>query len=146
MVYCDGRDESNLDSDLLVDTLLLLLDLLLKLLDRCSIRRGTVGLEDLDIPSDGLATQSHCCRRESDSYSSVRGVIFFSSISSSAKFFWYFSQFEPVAEGWSGQTVNMVHHSFHEYTSTNHDEIRKSPNCLIKWYNLELGVFLECRC
>lgn len=32
-------------------------------------------------------------------YSSVRGVIFFSSTSSSAKFFWYFSQLEPVAEG-----------------------------------------------
>jgi hypothetical protein len=29
----------------------------------------------------------------------VRGVIFFSSTSSSAKFFWYFSQLEPVAEG-----------------------------------------------
>jgi hypothetical protein len=32
-------------------------------------------------------------------YSSVRGVIFFSSTSSSAKFFWYFSQLWPVAEG-----------------------------------------------
>jgi hypothetical protein len=32
-------------------------------------------------------------------YSSVSGVIFFSSTSSSAKFFWYFSQLEPVAEG-----------------------------------------------
>ena len=31
--------------------------------------------------------------------SSVSGVIFFSSISSSAKFFLYFSQLEPVAEG-----------------------------------------------
>jgi hypothetical protein len=29
----------------------------------------------------------------------VRGVIFFSGSSSSAKFFWYFSQFEPVALG-----------------------------------------------
>ena len=29
----------------------------------------------------------------------MRGVIFFSSTSSSAKFFWYFSQLEPVAEG-----------------------------------------------
>ena len=34
-----------------------------------------------------------------DTYSSVRGVIFFSSTSSSAKFFWYFSQLEPVALG-----------------------------------------------
>jgi len=32
--------------------------------------------------------------------SSVKGVIFFSSISSSAKFFLYFSQFAPVAEGY----------------------------------------------
>jgi hypothetical protein len=31
--------------------------------------------------------------------SSVSGVIFFSSTSSSAKFFLYFSQLEPVAEG-----------------------------------------------
>ena len=29
----------------------------------------------------------------------MRGVIFFSSTSSSAKFFWYFSQLEPVALG-----------------------------------------------
>lgn len=34
-------------------------------------------------------------------YSSVRGVIFFSSTSSSAKFFWYFSQLDPVALGMS---------------------------------------------
>ena len=34
-----------------------------------------------------------------NTYSSVRGVIFFSSTSSSAKFFWYFSQLEPVALG-----------------------------------------------
>jgi hypothetical protein len=33
------------------------------------------------------------------SYSSDNGVIFFSSISSSAKFFWYFSQLDPVALG-----------------------------------------------
>jgi len=55
MEYCLAHDESNLDTDLLVDTLLLLLDLLLELLDRCSIRRGTVGLENLDIPSSRLA-------------------------------------------------------------------------------------------
>lgn len=30
---------------------------------------------------------------------SVKGVIFFSGSSSSAKFFWYFSQFWPVALG-----------------------------------------------
>ena len=32
-------------------------------------------------------------------YSSVKGVIFFSGSSSSAKFFWNFSQFWPVALG-----------------------------------------------
>jgi hypothetical protein len=39
-----------LDTDLLVDTLLFLLDLLLQLLDSGSIRRGSVCLEDLYIP------------------------------------------------------------------------------------------------
>jgi hypothetical protein len=42
---------------------------------------------------------------EVTTYSSVRGVIFFSSISSSAKFFLYFSQFCPVAEGIVSQDV-----------------------------------------
>lgn len=42
----------------------------------------------------GLHANSAC-----GAYSSVRGVIFFSSTSSSAKFFWYFSQDWPVAEG-----------------------------------------------
>jgi hypothetical protein len=101
MTYCFRHDGSNLDSNLLIDALLFLLDLLFELLDRCSVRRGTVGLEDLDIPGSELADQSHFGCKQGDSYSSVRGVIFFSSISSSAKFFWYFSQFEPVAEGWS---------------------------------------------
>jgi hypothetical protein len=55
MRYCLAHDESNLDTDLLIDTLLLLLDLLFELLDRCSVRRGTVGLKNLDIPSSGLA-------------------------------------------------------------------------------------------
>ena len=55
MRCCLAHDESNLDTNLLVDALLLLLDLLFELLDRCSIRRGTVGLEDLDIPGSGLA-------------------------------------------------------------------------------------------
>jgi hypothetical protein len=32
-------------------------------------------------------------------YSSVSGAIFFSSFSSSAKLFWCFSQFAPVADG-----------------------------------------------
>jgi hypothetical protein len=38
-------------------------------------------------------------RAGGQTHSSVRGVIFFSSTSSSAKFFWYFSQLWPVAEG-----------------------------------------------
>lgn len=38
-------------------------------------------------------------------YSSVKGVIFFSGSSSSAKFFWYFSQLEPVALGIFGIDV-----------------------------------------
>jgi hypothetical protein len=90
----------NLDADLLIDTLLLLLDLLLELLDRCTIRRSTVGLENLDIPGAGVSQLVAFSSPGGYSHSSVRGVIFFSSISSSAKFFWYFSQLEPVAEGW----------------------------------------------
>lgn len=56
------------------------------------------------------------------SYSSVRGVIFFSSTSSSAKFFWYFSQFWPVAEGYvlvSAQTSTLA-----IGTAAYHDERR----------------------
>lgn len=61
-MYLLDNEQSNLDSNLLVHTLLLLLNLFLKLLDRCSVGRGTVGLEDLDISSCGLADRS-CARR-----------------------------------------------------------------------------------
>jgi hypothetical protein len=43
--------QSNLDADLLINALLLLLDLLLELLDGCSVGCSTVGLEDLNIPT-----------------------------------------------------------------------------------------------
>ena len=39
------------------------------------------------------------------SYSSVRGVIFFSSISSSANSFLYFSHSDPVADGFTRQPL-----------------------------------------
>lgn len=82
---------SNLDSDLLIYTLLLLLDLFLKLLESCPVRCRTVSLEDLDVPVTQLACAQPCTEMVLP-YSSVKGVIFFSSTSSSAKFFWYFSQ------------------------------------------------------
>lgn len=44
-----------LDTNLLIYALLLLLDLFLELLYRGTVRRGAVGLEDLDIPSGKLA-------------------------------------------------------------------------------------------
>jgi hypothetical protein len=43
-----------------------------------------------------------CKHMHRDTHSSDRGVIFFSSTSSSANFFWYFSQFWPVALGMMG--------------------------------------------
>jgi hypothetical protein len=64
-VYSLDGGWSNLDSNLLIHTLLLLLDLLLQLLNRCSVGRGTVGLEDLDIPSCGLADRSYARRVDS---------------------------------------------------------------------------------
>lgn len=87
-----------LDSYLLVHTLLLLFYLLLELLDGCSVWRCAICLKDLDVPWQ--VSVGDVCSVQSDyTNSSVRGVIFFSSISSSAKFFLYFSQFCPVAEG-----------------------------------------------
>jgi hypothetical protein len=71
---------------------LLLLYLLFELLDGGSVWRSAICLEDLDIPSQSqFGAQGGVMLRLTDS--SVRGVIFFSSISSSAKFFLYFSQF-----------------------------------------------------
>jgi hypothetical protein len=87
-----------LHADLLAYALLLLLYLLLELLDGSPVRRGTVCLENLDIPSRCQLRESWW-RYSGVTDSSVSGVIFFSSTSSSAKFFLYFSQFEPVAEG-----------------------------------------------
>jgi hypothetical protein len=118
----------NLDADLLIDTLLLLLDLLLELLDRCTIRRGTVRLENLNIPGAGVSGLITLSFPEGHSHSSVRGVIFFSSISSSAKFFWYFSQLEPVAEGCCWLSVwDRTQLSLYACNETDHDEDRSSP-------------------
>lgn len=120
--------QPNLDADLLIDTLLLLLDLLLELLDRCTVRRGAVGLENLNIPGAGVSGLMALSFPGRHSYSSVRGVIFFSSTSSSAKFFWYFSQLEPVAEGccwlsvWDRRPL-----SLYACNETDHDEDRGSP-------------------
>ena len=44
-----------LDANLLVDTLLLLLYLLLEILEGVAVGRSTIGFEDLDIPGGGLA-------------------------------------------------------------------------------------------
>jgi len=91
-----------LHTDLLVYALLLLLYLLFELLDGGPVWRSAVCLEHLDIPSrcqrgvEGVAAARLGIGLTD---SSERGVIFFSSISSSAKFFLYFSQLEPVAEG-----------------------------------------------
>jgi hypothetical protein len=100
---------TNLYAYLLIDTLLLLLDLLFQLLQRCTIRRGAIGLENLYVPSRYVSfSRAEVVRGMSRyvTYSSDKGVIFFSSTSSSANSFWYFSQFWPVADGWeagSGQ-------------------------------------------
>jgi hypothetical protein len=77
--------------------LLLILDLLLKLLEFSAIGCRSICLQHLDVPVMPLALA--CFEVVLVAYSSVRGVIFFSSTSSSAKFFWYFSQDWPVAEG-----------------------------------------------
>jgi hypothetical protein len=89
--------ESYFDTNLLIYALLFILDLFLKFLDCCTIWRRAIGLQDLNIPGKLLARPSQASgavgRVRAVSYSSVKGVIFFSSISSSANFFWYFSQF-----------------------------------------------------
>jgi hypothetical protein len=94
---CRFSGATHLYADLLVYALLLLLYLLLQLLDGGSVRRGAVCLENLNIPSRRQLEPGR--RFLGATNSSERGVIFFSSISSSAKFFLYFSQFCPVAEG-----------------------------------------------
>ena len=87
-------------ANLLVHALLLLLYLLLELLDGGPVWRSTVCLENLDIPSR-CQFRVAVAAGQGVTDSSVSGVIFFSSISSSAKFFLYFSQLEPVAEGYA---------------------------------------------
>lgn len=42
---------AHLDSNLLIHALLLFLDLLLELLESCSVWRSSIGLEYLDIPN-----------------------------------------------------------------------------------------------
>ena len=88
-----------LDADLLVYSLLFVLDLLLKLLELGAVGCCSIRLQHLDVPVACLAGVLAWRGIPAASYSSVRGVIFFSSTSSSAKFFWYFSQLLPVALG-----------------------------------------------
>lgn len=94
---------NHLHADLLIDATLFVLDILLELLEGGRVGGGAVGLEYCDItavdvshPSPGFGFAYHIAKI---TYSSERGVIFFSGSSSSAKFFWYFSQFDPVALG-----------------------------------------------
>lgn len=88
-------------TNFLVDGLLLVLDLLLELSELCTVGCCAICLQNLNVPGDVLSYVYAMGSRvvQALSYSSVSGVIFFSSTSSSAKFFWYFSQLEPVAEG-----------------------------------------------
>lgn len=72
-------------TNLLIHALLPLFYLLLQLLDGGAIRSSAVGLEDLDIPTDSVNMMpSWYVVVVSGTDSSERGVIFFSSISSSA--------------------------------------------------------------
>lgn len=48
-------DATYLDANLFVNALLFLFNLFLKFLYRGTVRRGAIGLEDLDIPSSQLA-------------------------------------------------------------------------------------------
>lgn len=86
------------DTNLLIDALLFLLDLFLQLLQVCRIRGCPIGLENLDIPRRCQPIKRGA-QHTIGAYSSVNGVIFFSGISSSSKFFLYFSQSAPVALG-----------------------------------------------
>jgi hypothetical protein len=76
-------------------------------------------------------------------YSSVRGVIFFSSTSSSAKVFWYFSQLEPVADGmltaeavgdrvlaaWVAECLRGWRRWFHNEASVVSDKVERGCGC-----------------
>lgn len=99
---------NHLHTNLFVHACLFILDILLELLQRLCVGGRAVGLEYCDITGGETLTSHHWAGFGSDhcemkdlqvTYSSVRGVIFFSGSSSSAKFFWYFSQFCPVALG-----------------------------------------------
>lgn len=50
---------SYFDPDLLIYTLLFVLDLFLELLERCTVGRGAIGLQNLDIPDKQSAGMSH---------------------------------------------------------------------------------------
>lgn len=50
--------ESYFDTNLLIYALLFLLDLFLELLDRCTVWRGAICLQNLDIPGRALACPS----------------------------------------------------------------------------------------
>lgn len=92
---------SYLDTNLLVHAGLSVSNLLLELLQRCCVRRSSVGLEHLNVALPASATNPSLTSPKDkicSTYSSVRGVIFL-SVSSSSKFFRYFSQFSPVALG-----------------------------------------------
>lgn len=46
-----STERAHLHADLLVDALLLVLDLLFDLLERCGVRSGAICFEDLNIPA-----------------------------------------------------------------------------------------------
>lgn len=92
-----GTMDPYLDTNLLVYTLLLVFDLFLDGLDRSGVWCGAICFEYLNVPTVVNRYSPDFSARSP--YSSVRGVIFFSGISSSAKSFLYFSQELPVAEG-----------------------------------------------
>lgn len=99
----DSWIDNYLYAYLLIDAALFVLDILLELLEGGRVGGGAVGLEYRDITAAGVSHRSpelgfgdHI---PEETYSSERGVIFFSGSSSSAKFFWYFSQLDPVALG-----------------------------------------------
>lgn len=85
-----------LNSNLFVYACLFVFDLFLELFQSCSIWGCAVRLKDLNVPG---GCQLGASKTQRKTYSSVRGVIFFSGSSSSAKVLRYFSQLLPVAEG-----------------------------------------------
>jgi hypothetical protein len=90
-----------LDSYLFIYAGLLLLDLLLQGFELYRVRSRAVGLENLDVPN----VISFATLEPSQAYSAESGVIFFSSISSSAYVFLNFSQSWPLAPGMLGERL-----------------------------------------